>query len=74
MRDLDFVQAVKRRHDDELMAIPGVVGTGIANDAEGRPLIDVYVDRSTNEFSDAVPKQIEGVTVHMVETGPFTAR
>ena len=74
VRDLDFVQAVKRRHDDELMAIPGVVGTSIANDAEGRPLIEVYVDRPTDEFSDAVPTQIEGVTVRLVETGPFTAR
>ena len=74
LRDLSVVSDVKRRHDDVLMAIPGVVGTGVSKGPTEEFVIEVYVDRLTDELSKTVPKQLENVTVRIVETGPFTAR
>ncbi len=72
--DLAMVSDVKRRHNEDLMAIPGVVGTGVSRDESGTPVIEVYVDHLTEELGQLVPKELEGVTVRTVETGKFSAR
>jgi len=74
LNELSHARQVKKRHDDRLMAIPGVVGTGIAQDAKGQPIIEVYVERLTKELSRKVPEELEGVRVRIVETGEFKAR
>ena len=53
------------------MSIPGVVGTGIAATPDGRPVIEVYVERQSTQLSQALPTQIEGIPLRIVETGRF---
>jgi hypothetical protein len=66
--------AVRDRHEDELMSIPGAVGTGIgAGDPPGQPAIVVYVKKMTPEAQAAAPKEVEGVPVKLIENGGFVA-
>lgn len=74
MSDLSYVQEVKKKHDGQLMAIPGVVGTGISQDADGRHLIEVYVEILDDKVRQQVPGELDGVTVRIVQTGEFEAR
>ena len=66
--------AIRDRHEDELMRIPGAVGTGIGmSDQPGQPAIEVYVKKLTPEAQAAAPKEIEGVAVKLIENGGFVA-
>jgi hypothetical protein len=66
--------AVRDRHEDELMRIPGAVGTGIgAGDQPGQPAIVVYVKKMTPEAQGAAPKEVEGMPVKLIENGGFVA-
>lgn len=73
MMDLERVRDVKRKHNRELMRIPGVVGTGVGRDPSRGPVIEVYVELDTPETHRAIPDTIEGVDVRIVETGGFEA-
>jgi hypothetical protein len=67
------VIAVKRRHEDELMSRPNVVGVGVGlvggtDDAQaGTPGIVVTVRRVQPE--GALPAELEGVPVQIREIG-----
>ncbi len=66
--------SVRDRHEDELMRIPGAVGTGIgASDQPGQPAIVVYVKKLTPEVQAAAPKEMEGVPVKLIANGGFVA-
>ena len=66
--------SVRDRHEDELMRIPGAVGTGIgASDQPGQPAIVVYVKKMTPEAQAAAPKEVEGVPVKLIANGGFVA-
>jgi hypothetical protein len=66
--------AVRDRHEDELMSIPGAVGTGIgAADQPGQPAIVVYIKKMTLEAQAAAPKEVEGMPVKLIENGGFVA-
>ncbi len=56
------------------MSIPGVVGTGIAANPAGEPVIEVYVEHQGAELSQVLPKELEGIPIRIVETGRFEAR
>ncbi len=64
------VSQVLERYQNELMAIPGVVGI-----AEGRcdsvPCIKVYITKKTPEITDKIPQVLEGVPVSVEVTGEF---
>jgi len=62
---------VLRDHTPELMAIPGVIGTG-QGAKEGRPVILVIV-RTGSGASGRIPHEIEGYPVVLQETGPVRA-
>ena len=64
------IQEVQKEHTNELMAVPGVVGTaiGICN---GMPCIKVYVVKKTPELDRKIPDMIEGYPVMTEETGEF---
>jgi hypothetical protein len=68
-RSLDTVRTVKRRHEDELMRLPGVVGVAIGQ-RDGEPVIVVYL-RERAERTPG-PDTIEGVPVDYLVTGEFT--
>jgi hypothetical protein len=64
------INDVLRDHDDELMAIPGVVGVyvGLMPD-ERTPCLKVMAARKTPELDQKVPKSIEGYPVVVEESG-----
>ena len=66
--------AARDRHEDELMNIPGAVGTGIGvGDQPGQPAIIVYVKKMTPQAQAAAPKDVDGVPVKIIENGGFVA-
>ena len=67
-------KAIRDRHEDQLMGIPGAVGSAIgAGDQPGRATIQVYVDKLTPQASAAAPKDVEGMPVNLIETGGIVA-
>ena len=70
----DSAAAVRDRHEDELMNIPGAVGTAVGmSDQAGKPAIEVYVTKMTPQAQAAAPKEVEGVPVKLIENGGFVA-
>lgn len=66
------IHAVLRAHDQELLALPGVVGIfeGRLDDGE-TPCLKVMVARKTQELDQQIPKSLEGYPVVVEETGPI---
>ncbi len=64
---------VLQAHSAELMAIPGVVGTG-EGELRGKPAILVLVARRTPEVDSRVPKRLEGYPVDVRVVGEVRAR
>lgn len=64
------VVAVQNRHTEELMAIPGVVGTATGLAADGRPAV-LVLTRAPG--ITGIPASLEGVAVEVRVTGDFTA-
>ena len=65
------IDAVLAAHNDELMAIPGVVGTAIGR-CDSVPCIRVFLRDSS--AGTAVPARLEGHPVVTEVTGPFRPR
>ena len=63
------IQTVLKEHTDKLMALPGVVGTGLG-ECSGKPCIKVFVVKKT---PNQIPSTLEGYTVAVQETGKFRA-
>jgi hypothetical protein len=59
---------VLKSHTPELMALPGVVGTG-EGERDGRPVILVLVARRSEELLAKVPSRIEGYPVEIRVVG-----
>jgi len=66
------INLVLQEHDDELLAIPGVVGVfaGLLEDGKTQCL-RVMADRKTRELERIIPKSLEGYPVVLEETGPI---
>ena len=66
------IEQVLKEHTDDLMSLPGVVGTGqgLCND---QPCIKVFVSRKTEKLEQRIPKNLEGYPVVIQETGRFKA-
>lgn len=62
------IDAVLDRNTDQLMAIPGVSGTGIG-ECDGRPCIKVYVERDTPALREQLPEELDGYPVAVEEIG-----
>jgi hypothetical protein len=67
--NLETVQRVKDRYEDELMALDCVQGVGIRQ-ADGEPAIAVYVDGAPNK----VPETLDDVPVVIEQSGVFEAQ
>lgn len=66
------IEQVKERHEDELMAIEGVVGVGIG-ECEGQPCIKVLLANDSPELEQKIPDQLDGFKVETEVTGPIEA-
>lgn len=71
---VESAKAIRNRHEDSLMRVPGAVGTGIGvSDGSGNPTIEVYVKKLTPEAQAAASTDVEGLPVKLVESGEFVA-
>lgn len=68
---IESVVRVQARHADQVMAIDGVVGTGVGLDADGRPVIRVF---TLEPGVRGIPDRLDGVPVNLEVTGMFVAR
>lgn len=70
------IEAVLRRHEDDLMAYPNVNGVGIG-EKSGRPVIKVMVVKKVPEASlkpdQVLPKELEGFALDVEEIGEIAA-
>ena len=64
------VKEVQERHTDHLMEIKEVVGTAVGFNQNNRPAVKVFVSRWGVA---GIPKNLDGVPVQVVVTGPFYA-
>jgi len=80
--DLEKVKAVKRAHENELMAKANVVGVGVGLREKGGVrtksvalvvMVSKKMPRSQLAAQDVIPSQIEGVPVDVQEVGEIRA-
>ena len=62
------IEAALKRHTDNLMAIPGVVGTAIGQ-CDAKPCIMVLVVKKSPDLMQKIPQQLDGFPVIVNETG-----
>jgi hypothetical protein len=70
---LSAIQAVKARHEELLLSMPGVVSVGIGMNPDGTPAIIVGLDRHQPESIAKIPGEIEGYRVHVEMVGRYRA-
>ena len=61
---------ILKRHTDELMAVPGVVGIAEGK-SQGRPCIKVFVVDRNSVALRQIPDTIEGYLLQVEESGEF---
>ena len=66
------IDTVLKEHTNDLMSLPGVVGTAQSLCA-GKPCIKVYVVKKTPELVKQIPSTLEGYVVEIQETGEIRA-
>jgi hypothetical protein len=68
------INAVLAAHDNELLAIPDVVGVYVGTLADGRtPCLRVMLARKNRDSERKIPKRIEGYSVVTEVTGEARA-
>lgn len=70
----DTIQHVKAKHEDRLMALPGVVSVGIGLDADGQPAIIVGLADRQAEASLELPETLDDYPVVKQVIGPVKAQ
>ena len=68
------IQEVKARHEQRLMAAPGVVAVGVGQDADGKQAIIVSLDRERPKVRASMPGELEGYPVRVQVIGPVRAQ
>ena len=66
------IETVLKEQTDNLMSLPGVVGTAQSLCA-GKPCIKVFVVKKTAALERQIPSSIEGYLVEIQETGEIKA-
>jgi len=67
------IEEVQEAFTSEWMALPGVIGTGVAL-CGGEPCIKVFVAGPIEPLQGAIPGEVEGHRVVLETTGRFQAR
>ena len=62
---------IKSRHSTELLSMPGVRGVGVEKNPDGAFVIALYLDADHPGTQNQLPKDIEGLPVKFVISGPF---
>jgi len=66
------IEQALERHQDRLMAIPGVAGVGIG-ERVGRPALVIMTKQITPELKARLPEQLEGHPVAVEQSGEIVA-
>lgn len=66
---LGDINQVMEEHVDKLMALPGVVGVYVSARDDGTPCIKVMVSTLTPSIEARIPKEIEGFSIVIMDTG-----
>lgn len=66
------IEETLRKHQDDLLRIPGVVGVGLGADQRGRVIL-VMVTRLEPRFVGQLPKAIDGHRLLVQEVGDVSA-
>ena len=69
-----LIQEVKAKHEQRLMALPGVVSVGIGLGKDNKPTIIVGLDRPRPETQAKLPQKLDGYAVEANVTGPYKAQ
>lgn len=67
------IEDVQQRHEQRLMAIPGVNGVGIG-ESNGQPVILIMVKQLTPDLKKKLPNQLEGFGVKVEVVGEIRAQ
>ena len=70
----ETIQNVKAKHQERLMALPGVVSVGIGLDADGKPAIVVGLVDPQAQASLELPQTLDGSPVISQVIGPVRAQ
>ena len=68
------IQEAKTKHEQRLLAMPGVVSVGIGLDSRGTAVIVVGLDGPRPETVKELPVTLEGYSVETRVIGPVKAR
>ena len=63
------IKEVKKRHENRLLQLPGVVSVGIGKDKNGIPAIVVGLKGSNPDTESRLPAQLEGYPVQVRYVG-----
>jgi len=66
------IQEVRKKYQDQIMAVPGVVGIGIGA-VDDTLVIKVLVVKKTPKLEKKIPKTLEGYQVVIQEAGVIRA-
>ena len=64
------IEDALKQHTDQLLSVPGVIGTAIGECA-GTPCIKVFTAKKSTELLNKIPATLEGYSVVVDETGPI---
>jgi hypothetical protein len=71
------IDAIKKKHEEQLLQLPNVTGVGIGEKA-GKEVIKVFVTHKVPESAlqpqEVVPKTVEGYETDVEEIGVVTAQ
>jgi Peptidase family S64 len=74
LQEVESANEVKKRHEQDLMSRPGVIGLGVgrADDNPSAPALVIYIDRGAGRVPE-LPARVENVKVRFVLTDQFVA-
>ena len=67
------IQEAKAKHEDRLLATPGVVSVGIGHEPDGKPVIIVGLDGPRPQTVRQLPKMLDGYPVRVEIIGVVKA-
>jgi hypothetical protein len=67
--------AARHTHEHRLLAVPGVVGTGIGKhqDDPSQATVEILVEKDSTQLRATLPTSVDGVPCHVIETGKFVS-
>lgn len=68
------IQEVKARHQDRLLALPGIVSVGIGQNPDGKPVIIIGLERQHHRTKARLPETLDGYAVRVDIIGQIKAQ